>query len=920
MTLRPKSNLGSYEIISPLGAGGMGEVYLANDPKLDRQVAIKVLPETMTRDPERVARFEREAKLLASLNHPNIAAVYGFDAADGTRFLVMEFVEGDTLAQRLGTSAFAVEDALDVAKQMAEALEAAHEKGVIHRDLKPGNVMIRSDGTVKVLDFGLAKAMAEDSSGSIPADSPTITANYTRPGVILGTAAYMSPEQARGRSLDKRTDIWSFGCVLFECLGGSRPFEGETTTDLMARILERDPQWDQLPEGTPPTVKLLLRRCLAKDRNRRLQAIADARVQLEDAIADPMGSSLTLAALVRAEREPPAGRPGSKRVSLVLLGMLIGAVCVFLATVGLKSSADYSLRAPIRFAFAVTEPDGGVEKKPLSPARLVVAPDGSYMVVEVAGADQPLYIREMGAFIVRPIPGTEGASAPFLSPDGLTIGFIRDGRLMRIPRTGGASTSISSYIARDDSDTPPCWVNENLIVFGDSNGTQLLGIDPHVGKSSTLLSARDVPEVVGFETICRTPNPDYILVAGYTGNTIEHYAILALSLKDGSVNQIVSKATSPMVVGDEFLVYLKDSSLYAARFDFQVMRVVGPEVVVHVGVAADEWGGTAVYDVSSTGTFAYVPGQRASVGRHLAWVDRTGKVERASEKQDAFREPLSISPDGKRVMVNTLRRALELWSVDLKTQSMRGLNTIGEAYDATWSATGKRVAYSRLRSEKGYEVNEVVVKDLESGKETVLPLEGALHYPRSWLADDSGLVIERLERTGDAQEKRTLFLHLFDKPNETQPAFGSSAGISGGVLSHDGKWLAYVSDEAGRPELFVRAFPDDGRRLHVSSVGIETDELIRWAPDDPELYWVGNDRMMAAKFEREAAVKIGAPEALFESPWPEAPQRWIAFDAAPYGRFIMIEPAEWEKSPREISVVLNWDEELRAKLATGVNA
>ncbi|MHC4989910.1 MAG: TolB family protein, partial [Planctomycetota bacterium] len=482
-----------------------------------------------------------------------------------------------------------------------------------------------------------------------------------------------------------------------------------------------------------------------------------------------------------------------------------------------------------------------------------------------------------------------------------------------------AVESISSHVARDDSEgQTPCWVNGNLIVFvGDSHNTQLFGTDPHTGKSFTVLSARDVPEVLGFESYCRTPNPDYILVAGYTGNTIEHYAILALSLKDGSVSQVAPKATSPMVVRDEILVYLKDSSLYAARFDFQAMRVVGPEVVVHVGVAADEWGGTAVYDVSSTGTFAYVPGQRASVGRHLAWVDRTGKVERASEKQDAFREPLSISPDGERVMVNTLRRASELWSVDLKTQSMRGLNTIGEAYDATWSATGKRVAYSRFRSEKGYEVNEVVVKDLESGGETVLPLEGALHHPNSWLADDRGLVIARWERTESAQEEQTLFLHLFDKPNETPPVFDSSAAISGGVLSHDGKWLAYVSDEEGRPELFVRAFPDDGRRLHVSGVGIVMDETVRWAPDGTEIYWVGNDRMMGAKFEREAPAKIGAPEVLFESPWPTAPQRWAAFDVAPDGRFIMIEPAEWEKSPREISVVLNWDEELKANLPTG---
>jgi eukaryotic-like serine/threonine-protein kinase len=917
VSLQAGTTLGPYEILSPLGAGGMGEVYLANDSKLDRKVAIKVLPEAMTRDRERVARFEREAKLLASLNHPNIAAIHGFDDAEGTRFLIMEYVEGETLGSHLKKGPVAVEDALDIAKQITEALEAAHERGVIHRDLKPANVMIREDGTVKVLDFGLAKAMADEPSGGVDANSPTITANYTRPGVVLGTAAYMSPEQARGRPLDKRTDIWSFGIMLYECLTGTLLFRGETASDSIGAILHKDPDWSLLPPGTPPTIQLLLRRCLTKDRKRRLHDIADARIELENAIVDPTSSSFTLAG--DALRESPRTSRRVWAVTLLFAGILIGALCVFLPMVASMSSVERSVRTPVRFSFSVTETDAGDQKKQLSPVRIAMAPDGAAMVIEVAGADQPLYVREMDTLTVRPLLGTKGALVPFFSPDGKTIGFIRDGRLMRIPRTGGASASIGSYIDQDDIPETPCWVNQNLIVFGDSNNTELFGIDPNTGKSSTLLSARDVPEVVGFEAYCRTPNPDYILVAGFTGNTIEDYAILALSLKDGSVNQIVSKATSPVVVGDEFLVYQKDSSLYAARFDFQTMRVAGSEVVVHVGVAADGWGSEGVYDVSSTGAFAYVPGQRASVGRHLAWVDRTGKVERASEKKDAFKEPLSISPDGKRVMVGTLRRASELWSVDLKTQSMRGLNTIGEAYNATWSATGTRIAYSRLRSEKGYDVTEVVVKDLESGEETVLPLEGALYYPRSWLADDSGLVIVRRERTEDAQEKRSLFVHLFDKPNETQPVFDSSAAISGGVLSHDGKWLVYVSDEVGHPELFVRAFPDNGRRLHVSGVGIAIDEIVRWAPDDTELYWVGNDRMIAAKFEKQAPAKISAPEALFESPWPAAPLRWLEFDVAPDGRFIMIEPAEWEKSPREISVVLNWVEELRAKVPTGTN-
>ncbi len=294
MTLSSGTQLGPYEILSPLGAGGMGEVYRAKDTRLDREVAIKVMTDTFARDPERVARFQREAKVLASLNHPNIAAIHGFEESDGKRFLVLELVEGDTLAERLRGGAMPVDESLAVCKQMAEALEAAHERGVIHRDLKPANVKVTPDGVVKVLDFGLAKALTEEPTESAPADSPTITANYTRPGVVLGTAPYMSPEQARGRLVDKRSDIWSFGIVLYECLTGKHLFHGETATDSMGAIMHKEPDWSLLPPETPPTVRLLLRRCLTKDRKQRLQDIGDARVELEAAIADPTSSFLTL--------------------------------------------------------------------------------------------------------------------------------------------------------------------------------------------------------------------------------------------------------------------------------------------------------------------------------------------------------------------------------------------------------------------------------------------------------------------------------------------------------------------------------------------------------------------------------------------------------------------------------------------------
>ena len=675
MSLKPGTKLGSYEILSPLGKGGMGEVFRARDSKLDRDVAIKVLPEFYARDPERVARFQREAKVLASLNHPHIAAIYGFEESDEKRFLVMELVEGDTLGERIKAGRMPIEDALSFAQQIAEALEAAHESGIIHRDLKPANVKVTPDGTVKVLDFGLAKVLMTggDASQTEMANSPTITAQHspTAAGVILGTAAYMSPEQARGKPLDKRTDIWSFGCVLYECLGGRRPFEGETTTDLVAKILERDPDWNQLPSDTPATVSQLLRRCLTKDRNRRLQAIADARVELEDAIRDPFSSSVSMIGVAPAEGGAKKVWPGSNRLAHVCVGMFMGAAILYLGIFALQPFGEQTIQAPVRFAFSLTEANGGKEEKQLSPVDVRITPDGSAIVIEVAGTGRPLYIRELDRITTRPLPGTEGGTSPFFSPDGRSIGFVLDRRLLHVPRSEGAPSVIGTASGFVGSN--PLWVNDDLIVFTSLDSQKLLTIGPTETAPTALLSASDVPDVVGFETYCRTPNPNVILVGGYTGNSIDHNAIISVSLTDGSTTPIVSNAAKPMVVGDEFLVFLRGSSLVAMTFDFRSMRATGNEVVVHDGVTTSDFCGGGVFDVSSSGTLAYVGGQRMSDGRHLAWVDRGGVVGRVFDKADAYNGALALSPDGKHVTVNTLRRALELWTVELSSQAMRRL-------------------------------------------------------------------------------------------------------------------------------------------------------------------------------------------------------------------------------------------------------
>lgn len=471
MSLQAGTHLGPYEILSPLGAGGMGEVYRARDTKLDRDVAIKVLPDTLVRDPERVARFQREAKVLASLNHPNIAAIYGFEEFSGQRFLVLELVEGDTLAERLRGGAMPVDESLEVCRQMAEALEAAHEKAVIHRDLKPANVKVTLSGVVKVLDFGLAKALAAEPTDSAPADSPTITADYTRPGVVLGTAPYMSPEQARGRPLDKRTDIWSLGIILYECLTGKRLFHGETATDSMGAIMHKEPDWSLLPPETPPTIQLLLRRCLTKDRKQRLQDIGDARIELEAAIDDPTSSFLTL---VPAALDPMRGaRPAIWGGALLQTATLLRR-----ATIPWFASAVFALgllialwapwRSPgsppiTRFSLNLSSAQPLASSVLPWHSRVAISPDGGRLVyVGSRGGRRQLYLRELGAFETTPIAGTEDALNPFFSPDGEWVAFFDGGKLKKVSLTTKACVAVC--------DTLPvagggCWESADSILF-----------------------------------------------------------------------------------------------------------------------------------------------------------------------------------------------------------------------------------------------------------------------------------------------------------------------------------------------------------------------------------------------------------------------------------------------------------------------
>ncbi|MCH8242528.1 MAG: serine/threonine-protein kinase, partial [Planctomycetes bacterium] len=639
MTLSPGTQLGPYEILSPIGAGGMGEVYLARDTKLDRDVALKVLPDAFARDKERVARFKREAKVLASLNHPNIGAIYGFEESDGECCLVLEYVKGETLAARLDRGPLPADEALDVARQIAEALEGAHEIGVIHRDLKPANVMLRADGVVKVLDFGLAKAMAEESSGPTGADSPTITANYTRPGVVLGTAAYMSPEQARGRSLDKRTDIWSFGVVLFECFSGRRPFEGDTTSDLVARILEREPDWTALPAATPPLIQLLLRRCLAKDHKRRLRDIGDARVDIESALDDPTTSGLLLAQHALAAN---SGRQ-TRRVALLAAMLAVFGVVMTVAYVRRGATENRVFRAiipaPENTSFV------SVGSGPRAGGPVSVSPDGTQLafVARNAKGREQLWIRPLDAETPRALPNTDNALYPFWSADSRSIGFFADGKLKRIDAAGGPPVSVCDA----PSGRGGTWNAQGVIVFAPASKGPLHRVSAAGGRSTPVTAFDEAAK----EDTHRWPFflPDgrhFLYFLWHTDKTMgrERDSIMLGSL-DERVGTRLLTATSNAVYASDHVLFLHEGALMARPFDTKRLKFTGNALPVAKQVQYDHSFWHGVFSASTNGVLVYQTGSAAE-RTQLMWIGRDGtEIGTVGDRANHF-APV-ISPDGK---------------------------------------------------------------------------------------------------------------------------------------------------------------------------------------------------------------------------------------------------------------------------------
>jgi Tol biopolymer transport system component len=884
VSLLPGARLGAYEVIARIGAGGMGEVYRARDTKLNRDVALKVLPDLFTQDPDRLARFKREAQVLASLNHSNIATIYEFEETDGIRALVLELIEGETLADRIARGPIPVDEALPIAKQIAEALEAAHGRGIIHRDLKPSNIKLRSDGTVKVLDFGLAKALEPPSSGSDVSQSPTITSPaMTRMGVILGTTAYMSPEQARGKSVDKRSDIWAFGCVLYEMLTGRAAFSGETTADVLAAIVEREPKWASLPDGLPPSVNRLVRLCLEKNTKNRRQAAGDVRIDVERALADPTAETAA------------AGTEQRSRVA-----WLVGAVATLVVVVLTIAAVRYLRDTP-----APAGPEMRVEITPppqSAPLEFALSPNGRHIVF-VASVDgrRRLWLRALNEVDATAMSGTDGAAFPFWSADSRSIGYFASSKLHRIDVGGGPPQELADApVSRGGA-----WSADGTILFAPSADDRPIMRIAAKGGEPVAVTRLDPPRQIGHQSPQFLPDGRHFLFLASGSPSAS--GIYLGSLDGGAPKRLMPSDVAAAYLEPNLVVFVQQGALMARRLDLVRGELTGASMTLADVVGYDVAFKLGAFSMSTEGHVAY---QTHILTRdELFWVDRTGKASRVAVNQldvNRLANP-DLSPDGRRVAVTLDSQSnVDIWIMDLVGGGSTRFTDDGEA-DAfsVWSPRSTEIVFSSRRT-GGSPNLYLKASNGSRGSERQLP-GGAPAFPQDWSSDGRFLLymlvdtktggdLWALDMTGNQRTPRAVVNTPYEERN--------------GQFSPDGHWLAYQTNASGRPEIVAVPFPDPTETLPVSTSG---GTQPRWHRDGKELYFVAPDgELMAAPitFKNQAngsRMEVGVPVPLFRT-------RIIVSGAAANlraqyavsrdGRFLISQPAE--SAPTPITLILNW--------------
>jgi len=889
MTLAAGTRLGSYEVVAQVGAGGMGEVYQAHDTKLGRDVAIKVLPEAFAHDPDRLSRFQREAKMLAALNHPNIATIYGLEQSGGTNYLVMELVSGENLADRIKRDgAVPIEEALAIAKQIAEALEAAHEKGIIHRDLKPANVKVTPEGKVKVLDFGLAKAFEGDATTADIGNSPTLSMAATMQGLILGTAAYMSPEQAKGKAVDKRTDIWAFGSVLYELLSGKQAFTGEDITEILAAVVKTEPDWQAIPSATPPKIRDLLLRCLQKDKSLRMRDAGDARMEIQEALNAPISAEPVN---VYVNRPTPWWIP----VLMALVALCVAAVAG-IAGWNLKPTAPKLVSRTV-----ITLPSGD-QLAVLDFPAIAISPDGTQLAyVALHGGTRQIFLRPLNSLEARPLAGTEGANTPSFSPDGQWLGFFASGKLKKISVGGGAALTLG--LAPFPAGIT--WSDDRVIIFAPTSPSVLERVSDSGGPPQALThlekgdgGAQMWPEFL--------PSGNAVLFALAASPVDSNPRIVVESLSSGKRRDLIPGGKTPHYAASGHLIYAQGGNLMAAPFDLQHLQVTGTSVPVVDGTFQSGYNGSVQYALSNTGSLAYVPGGSLA-GERLVWVSRDGREEALPAPPRAYVYP-RLSPDGHRLAISITGEDTQLWFYDfargtLSRATLEGTRNTNPA----WTPDGKRLAFI---SNKEGPLNIFWQAADGSGALERLTNDEYTNSPRSFSPDGQLLSFIQVNPTTGydiwvlrlSDRKAAPFLRT--QFNETAPAF-----------SPDGHWLAYASDESGRFEIYVQPYPGPGGKYQVSTDG-GTEPI--WNPHGKELFYRSGEKMMAADIAMQPSFSAGKPKMLFQGPYLPSAITYPYYDVSPDGqRFLMIKLDEQTSALTQIVVVQNWFEELKQKVPTG---